>query len=87
MRGSRCLNLILLVTSYNDLKFLIHFYPPLQYERYTQYIKVMKKVKQNPANSILEKASKSLAPKSKPLSTLVIGEEQPDDESNRIIEE
>lgn len=47
----------------------------------------MKKVKQNPANSILEKASKNLVSKSKPLSTLVIGEEQPDDESTRIVEE
>ena len=41
----------------------------------------MKKVKQNPTNSILEKVSKNLSPKSKPLSTLVIGEEQADDES------
>lgn len=46
----------------------------------------MKKVKQNPNhNGILEKASKNLASKSKPLTTLV-DEEQSDDSIKNIDE-
>jgi len=65
-----------------QLKYLKH-----EYERYTQYCKVMKKVKQN-GNSIFEKASKSLSVNSvnsKTLTSMVIGEEL--DDSIRNIDE